>query len=285
MKGLRAIRITLALLFLAATTAYLLTGGMIHGVALSITQMAERIQIIPSAFAITMGATAFWLAVTFLIGRVYCSTVCPVGTLQDLAFRLRRSLPERILRRLRLPEAMRWRSPRRWRYDVLIGYIICLIFGFTVVPLLIEPWQIVRDAAAVADPQSIASTWGTLAYGVTTGIIAGITSLILIIIWGFITGRDFCNTLCPLGTAMGFVSQFALYQMQIDPDKCISCMKCEDGCRGGCIKVVSRYVDNSRCVRCFDCMNVCPNQAIGLHIGAQQRPATPLLQRRKKIKI
>lgn len=283
MKRLKTIRIILALLFLAAAAGYLLTGGMMHhGVSAKIFAMAERMQIIPSAFAVTMGATSFWIAVTCLVGRVYCSTVCPLGTLQDLAIHLRRRMPEKWLRRMHLPQKSRWRAPKRWRYDVMAGYIICLLLGFSVVPLLIEPWQILRDAAATAHPDTIADTWGHLAYGVMTGAATGLISLTAIVVWGFFRGREFCTTICPLGTAMGAISPYALYHIEIDPDLCISCMKCEDGCRCHCIKVKGRYVDNTRCVRCLDCITVCPNQAIRLMTGRLQRPASPLLRRKQK---
>ena len=33
----------------------------------------------------SLGALVVWLVITLLLGRVYCSTACPLGTLQDVA--------------------------------------------------------------------------------------------------------------------------------------------------------------------------------------------------------
>lgn len=76
------------------------------------------------------------------------------------------------------------------------------------------------------------------------------------------------------------LSDYAIYHIEINPDKCTSCGLCEDVCRASCIKTVSRYVDNSRCVRCFDCVARCPEEAIKFQPN-RNRPATPLMRRVK----
>lgn len=270
---LRTIRVFLAVIFFIASLAYLIIGPQVHPMAV----VAEKVQIIPSALSATIGVTAFWFVATFLFGRVYCSTVCPIGTLQDCAISLRR----RIERGRRNEKRFRFRQASHWRYDFLIVYLLCLLLGISAACYIVEPWNIMRNIASIFNRNAISATWATLSLGVATGMAAGVVSLIALLIWAWLRGREFCNTVCPIGTAMGAMHGQNLFHIEIDPDRCTSCLKCEDICPGECIKVVSRYVDNSRCTRCFDCVAVCPDNAIRYQINRNRRFSSPLMRRRK----
>lgn len=273
MKNLRTIRIVLAIIFFMAALAFLLTSPEAH----PMSRISEKAQIIPSAIATAMGAILFWIIMTFLLGRVYCSTVCPVGTFQDLVIRLRKRIP-------RFAKPFGYRPARNLRYHVLAVYVVCLVAGLTAVPLWIEPWNIMRNICAIANPTTLEGTWLTLGVGVGAGIASGIVSALLIAACALITGRGFCTDICPVGTILGSFNSFSLMHIEIDPDRCINCMKCEEICKSQCVKVVGRYVDNSRCVRCFDCLNVCPNDAIRFQMNRNRR-GTPLIQKINQEKV
>lgn len=272
MKSLRAIRIIASTLFLAASVAYLFVGQRFP--ALSIYSV--RMQIIPSAIASCVGITLFWLAITLLLGRVYCSSVCPVGTLLDAAATMR----PRVFSRGRRA-SYRYHSPFRRRYDILVVYLICLIVGLIAVPLLIEPWNIFCNIVATVHPAALPAQWARLGIGAAAGIAGGAVSLILILGAGLLFGRDFCNAVCPIGMALGLLHSRTIYHIEIDPDRCSGCLACEERCKASCIKVVSRYVDNSRCVRCFNCLDACPDDAIHYQPNRNRR-ATPLMRKVKQ---
>lgn len=265
MKNLKTIRIILAIFFLIASVAYFVAGTA----RIPASAVAAKVQIVPSALAVTMGATLFWLIISCLLGRVYCSTVCPAGTIQDFAIRARRFFPQ-------LNRPFSYKKPRLTRYHVLIIYFICLIVGVLAVPYWIEPWNITRNICTVVNPQAADPTWIRLGLGVGTGIASGIISFILLVICALFTGRGFCTDICPIGTILGSLNSFTLLHIEIDPDLCISCMKCEDVCKSQCVKVSERLVDNSRCVKCFDCLEVCPNNAIRYQLNRNRR-GTPLI--------
>lgn len=270
LKHIRIFRIALAAIFFVASVVFLFLGNHANVLA----RMSEKFQLIPSAISATIGVTVFWIVITFLLGRVYCSTVCPVGTLQDIGMRVRSRFKWKR-------RAFRYKQSKRWRYDLLVGYLICLLLGVSAVCYTIEPWNAMRNVSAMAHPENIGATWGTLSYGISVGIVVGILFIAVVVVWGFISGRDFCNVICPIGTGLGMVSERSVMHIEIDPDRCSGCLKCEDVCRSGCINVVSRYVDNSRCVRCFDCIAVCPDDAIHFQQNRNRRPATPLLRKTK----
>lgn len=267
---MRKFRIFLASVMLAAALAWLLLGQAAPGPA----RIAEFSQIIPSALLSCLGTTVFWLVASLLFGRVYCATVCPVGTLQDIAVYLRRKTER--------GKKFRYKKSNRLRFAVLAAYIVSLSVGILMVGYVIEPWNMMRNAASIVRPEDVATTWGSLssrfsALALTAGMVSGLIAIAGIFVWSWISGRAFCTDICPLGTAMGCVHSQTLMHIAIDPDRCVSCMKCEDVCSCRCIKVEARFVDNSRCVRCFDCISVCPNAAIRFQLNKDRMRQTPLL--------
>lgn len=275
MKQLRAIRILLATLCFAACLVCLLVGPQMHPMAAEVARM----QILLSSAASSAGVLAVWLIATFVLGRVYCSTFCPIGIFSDIFLRLRRTS-----RRLNRPFSYRQRSPMA--KHILWIYILCVVLGVVAVPFvaavpyIIEPYNIARNAAAAVNPQTVSSTWSTIGYSAAFGAVIGILSLLLIAGLSLWRGREFCSRWCPVGTALGLVQSRALMHIEINPDKCISCGLCEDNCRSQCIKVVSRYIDDTRCVRCFECVANCPTGAIRYQLN-RNRPASPLMTKSK----
>lgn len=262
---MRSFRITLALVMLFASLLWLVLGTSAPVYSI----ISERAQIVPSAIQSTFGVTVVWIIATLLFGRIYCATVCPVGILQDFSVWARRKLGKGL--------AFRFEEGKSYRYIILIAYIVSLAAGILAVGFAIEPWNIMRNAASTIRPADTSMTWQSMGISVGIGMIAGIVALAVILIWAWFSGKKFCTDVCPIGTALGCLHMQTLMHIAIDPDKCISCMKCEDVCQSHCIKVTERRVDNSRCVRCFDCTDVCPNGAIRFQLNKDRHRQTPML--------
>lgn len=269
---LRGIRIFLATLFLVATMVYLIIGPK----AYFASSLASVPQLMPSIVTTTIGTSLFWLIMTFVFGRVYCSAVCPVGIFSDLLISLRKRSRKR-------PPIFSYKEPKmRLSTQILIGFVVALMIGINSIPFAIEPWNIVRNLGALHHPSPVESTWLTLGVGVTCAFAIGFVMLLLISVIALLRGRKYCTEFCPIGAAMGLLEGRTIYHIEIDPDRCTSCGLCEDQCAASCIKVAERLVDDGRCVRCFDCLNVCKDDAIHFQINRNRRPATPLLQKREK---
>lgn len=268
MKNIRIFRLFLAIIFFVAAVVWLCLGPQFHPMA----EISVKSQIILSTISVSLGATIFWLIISFLLGRIYCATVCPVGSLTDFFARLGGKLP--FLRR----RPYRYKKPSRTADILLIIYILALLLGFSIVPVLIEPWNIMRNMAGVIRPEASRDSWILLGTGAGFGLIAGIISFVTLAVWAILRGREFCTSFCPLGGALGAISSTAIMHIEIDPDFCIDCGRCEDVCSASCINIPQRNVDNNRCLRCFDCLAVCPNNAIRYQ-SRRNTPMTPLLRR------
>lgn len=90
---------------------------------------------------------------------------------------------------------------------------------------------------------------------ITFGVAA--ISMIAVGILAWRNGRTYCNTICLVGTALGFLSRFSIFRLTFVEDKCTKCKACERGCKASCIDVKSQNIDRSRCVTCFNCIENC----------------------------
>lgn len=78
---LRKTRIVLAsLLFAAVTLLFLDFTGTLH----SWLGWVAKIQFLPALLALNVGVVVALLILTLLLGRVYCSVICPLGVMQDI---------------------------------------------------------------------------------------------------------------------------------------------------------------------------------------------------------
>lgn len=203
-----------------------------------------------------------WAVVTSVAGRLYCSTACPLGTLQDFLARMRRrrngyfySAPAQGIRRM-----------------FVIVMIVAAVLGMATVVTALNPsdgFERMARTASMPWARGVAFSLGTMvAAAVTLAVCAGMA------VW---RGRLLCNTLCPLGTVLGAFSRMALFQIDINTDVCVGCGKCTASCKAQCIDPSAHTVDFSRCVVCFDCMANCPTDAIAMRRRRHQLQ-WPMLQ-------
>lgn len=129
---LRKLRIILAaVFFIGITLLFLDFTGTIHA---WLGWMA-KIQFIPALFAINAGIVALLLLLTFALGRVYCSVVCPLGVMQDCISRLR-SLSKKKRYRFNYSPAVSW-----LRYGMLALFIVAFFIGLGSLVALLSPYS------------------------------------------------------------------------------------------------------------------------------------------------
>ncbi|WP_444343219.1 4Fe-4S dicluster domain-containing protein [Phocaeicola sp.] len=269
---LRKIRLTLAVLFFVAVTALFLDfTGTIH----AWLGWTAKIQFLPALLAVNAGVVALLVLLTLLAGRVYCSVICPLGVMQDIVSWISGRRKKKKYRFSYSPEV-------KWlRYGVLGLFVIALIAGVGSFVALLAPYSSYgRIATNLFAP---VYRWGNnlLAYfaeradsysfyetevwlkSLPTFLIVAVTFVVLIIL-AWRNGRTYCNTVCPVGTVLGFFSRFSLFRPVIDAEKCKNCSLCSRGCKAACIDYKNHRIDYSRCVACMDCIDTCKHDALRL---------------------
>ena len=95
---------------------------------------AAKMQFLPALLALNLAVVAAILAATALFGRVYCSTVCPLGVLQDIVIRIRRLFTGK--QRAANPPRLRWRV-------ALVGAFAALAaLGFLSLAAQLDPYSV-----------------------------------------------------------------------------------------------------------------------------------------------
>lgn len=267
---LRRIRIILAAIFIVCITMLFLDlSGFFH----TWFGWMARIQFLPALFALNVGVVALLVALTLVLGRVYCSVICPLGVMQDCISWLSGRRKKKKYRFSYSP-AKNW-----WRYTVLGLFIIAMIAGVGSFVALLAPyssygrivWNLLGPVYDAGNNllAKIAEHFNSYAFyekevwirSISTFIIAAVTFVALFIL-AWRNGRTYCNTICPVGTILGVLSRFSLLGIRINKDKCVECGLCSRKCKASCIDGKNRKVDYSRCVACMDCIDTCTHNAI-----------------------
>lgn len=239
---LRRIRIALAsLVFTAFVLLFANPGGMMD----EMLGFFASLEFWPAVLAANVGILVLIVATTMVLGRAYCSVMCPLGILQDIIYRIKTS------GKIKKKFSNHWTKPHNWlRYSILAAFIVAVALGAGSIAYLIEPYSIFgRMMSSLLHP----------------GWVIGAISLATVCVIVFMVckyGRLWCNTVCPVGAILSLLSRKTLFKPHIDSGKCVSCGLCSKACRASCIDSDNHSVDSSRCVLCFDCIDACTHGAV-----------------------
>lgn len=247
MKALKYLRFVVALIALGAVV--LLFSGKDYPVKIldvQFTAALQRTLLDGTVFAACLFAGI--IVLTLLFGRIYCSTLCPLGLAQELFGMLfRRKIP------------VRKSNPFKYVLAALVFGV--LIGGSAAVVRCIDPYTL----------------FGSTASGAYVGIGAAVV-LALFVAFG---KRFFCVHICPVGAVLGLIAKHSFFQVGIDNRKCVPCGMCAVKCPTGSIDYKNKKVDNETCIKCFKCMGVCGRG--GIRFG--RIPAYPLAMNESRRKM
>ena len=263
---LKKLRVILAWVFwIGITLLFLDFTGALHG---WLGWMA-KIQLLPALLALNAGVVVALALLTLLFGRIYCSVICPLGVMQDGIAHFRKK-PYKYHKEVKV-----------LRYGVFAIFVVCLIAGIHVVVTILAPYSAYgRIVSNLFQPVALWSNnlfayfaeraesyaFYTRDVWLKSGVSLAVAGGTLLII-GYLAlrhGRAYCNSICPVGTALSFLSRFAMFRPVIDKEKCIHCKACEHGCKAHCISISKdeQKIDYSRCVDCFNCIDTCKAGAL-----------------------
>lgn len=232
-----------------------------------------RIQFVPAIFFHSAAILGALIALTLLLGRLYCSAICPMGIFQDVVTRIGGFFRKKKKRYKFSP------AKNTLRYGFLAVMAVALISGFSLVVSLLDPYAAYgRIAANLFSPAYLAGnnllemiftsfgnyTFYRMDIYMRSAFAVSVAILTLFAI-GYLAwkhGRTYCNTVCPVGTFLGLISRFSLLKIRIDASKCNGCGLCATRCKSSCIDSKNHRIDHSRCVDCFDCLDACRQNAL-----------------------
>lgn len=270
-----------------ALYVYLLFAALQRRAAFGLADLFFRLD--PLAALTSMIAARQWaprlalalvtLALTLLLGRVWCGWLCPLGTLLDwVRFRSASRRASSI--------SPRWRTVKN---GLLVLILVAALFG-NLTLIIFDPITILTRTMTVAVLPALNGAITAaerfiypvpflrpLVDGIE-GLLRGpvlpvkqslftLNLLIAALFGGLLAlnalaDRFWCRYLCPLGALLGWLSKISLLRPIVDP-ACRRCGICAGACRLEAIESEQEYtVMASECTVCLDCLAACPTGSI-----------------------
>ena len=205
-----------------------------------------------SGWGLSLILLAMLVIMTLLFGRIYCSTLCPLGIYQELLTILFKPFYKK----------RRMQPQKHYAFAYFSAAILFgLLCGGTVFLLrMLDPYAVAGNA--------VSGAWFGL------GFLVALTFLV------FFKKRFFCTNICPVGALLGLISRFSPFKIRIDTEKCNRCGLCAKTCPCGSINLTNQAVDNETCVKCLKCLGHCRQSA--LFYGLSKAPQVAFSAKRRQ---
>ncbi|WP_163340445.1 4Fe-4S binding protein [Desulfopila sp. IMCC35008] len=181
--------------------------------------------------------------IALLLGRVFCSWICPVTFFLELTDRLRKKISkhEKLRNRLVVAKWVLW-------FTLTAELVTSMVLGKPIFVFLSPPGLVGREIMMLV-------FFGSMAF---EGVL-----LIAILLLEFVTRRFFCRTFCPLGALLAFIGRKRKLIVEFLPENCTGCRKCERSCPMGLVP----QKDEGRsafCWNCGECIDSCGENSLKL---------------------
>lgn len=190
------------------------------------------------------------LALTLLLGRFFCSWLCPVGFILELNMKTRR-LAQKL--------GLGWNAALTdWRWAILLlCLLLSLLLAMPLLSLIDPPHTLGRELMNLCTHHQLT--------------ISGLTLLLgLFFCDTFIRSRFCCSMLCPSGGGLEILGKYRLLRLKANKERCIACAQCDAVCpfELAPMNLALQHPFNwSKCDNCGLCRDACPTGAIAYRLG------------------
>lgn len=174
-------------------------------------------------------------------GRAFCSWICPMNMITDLALWLRK--------KLHINE-VQFNTPikRNMRYWIMfLGFLLSLISGIT--------------AFEFVSPVSM------LHRGLIFGMGFGWAAIFVVFLFDlFVLKNGWCGHICPIGAFYSLMGKYHWIKVQHTLENCTNCMECFKVCpEPQVLKIIGKEsgsIKNAECTNCGRCIEACHDHAL-----------------------
>ena len=246
----RGLQISILLLFIGANRYgwKLLQGNLSTSKLMGAVYFADPFSLLQSAAAgavVALPALVGGLIVFSFFalagGRMFCSWICPMNMVTDLANRVGRAIGSALP-----ADSLLSRKARYW--TIVLSLLLSMLLGVA--------------AFEWISPVSM------LHRGAIFGMAAGWSSVLAVFLFDLLVLRHgFCGHLCPLGGFYAVIGRYSLLRVRHVRSRCTLCMECVENCPEkqvlGIVGKRDGLVLSGECTNCAKCIEVCNERAMG----------------------
>ena len=197
----------------------------------------------PAGFFILLGI----LAMSFFVGKSFCSWLCPIGFISELIGDFGEKVMKKVFGRVpKIPLAVDY-ILRTLKYLLLFFFVYVIFFQMTQIALksfLDSPYNLLADVKMFYFFAELTKT----------------SIIVIAVLFGLsIFIRNFwCRYLCPYGALLGIISFFSPNRIKRDASACIDCKLCTKACPSRINVHKVNSVVSDECSSCMSCIDACP---------------------------
>ncbi len=201
----------------------------------------ESLLVSKQAYTPALMAMIVPLVLAALLGRVFCSWICPISFLAEMLAEIRRRIGKRTVLRDRLVLA------KRLLWFALIGeLLLSLILGAPLFVFLSPPGLVGRELMLAVYFHSLA--WEGLL-------------VIVVLALELLTRRFYCRYFCPLGGLLAMVGMVRRMVVIREENRCTHCGRCDRVCPLGLTPSAGESL-SPYCWNCGTCIDSCDHGAL-----------------------
>lgn len=191
------------------------------------------------------------LIITLLLGKVFCSWVCPFNLFAEFTDMLRRKIRPKTV-------TVRHHNPKPHHYWLVFGVILTAVavLGVPLIALTSMPGLI---SGQIAD----ALFWGSLGF-------ESLFVLFILAVEVFRAPRFWCKYACPVGATLSLLRSRHTLKIHYNPQQC-SCKPNYLPCNSACpVQLDPRHTGiYPYCFNCGECVDACRNEGQALTFTLQ----------------
>jgi len=190
-----------------------------------------------------------WIGASLALGRGFCSWVCFFGGMDD-GF-------SRLFKKARVKNIN-----SKWTYlPYAVLLLIVLASALTLDPFYCEwlcPYKTVTEYPEINSVKT----------AIQAVIFVSLFLALVVIIPALTRKRIQCSLFCPMGAVQSWTNKINVFDVRVDPARCINCKKCIAVCPSFAIteETIAAGKTKVTCMKCGKCIDACAKKAIFFHV-------------------
>ncbi len=190
---------------------------------------------------------------TLLLGRFFCSWICPAGLLFEITDKIRTILNHRHA----VHGLTFWRGNK---YVLLVvGLAMSAIIGLPLLGYIYPPALVGRESHRMIDFLFASSVSGIAITGATVVLVG------IVLFEVFVSRRAWCRYFCPGGALYSALGLRRVVRLQNQTDICTQCTDCIPACPMGLNPMKNNF--GPECDLCLECSSVCQSRSLSLKLA------------------